>query len=91
MNDDVKTLCDSYEPILHGAGVPCPEYLCIPIGDVLDMSKLGTIIDKLEMKFDGIAFPYLYCGTSHSFFCWHIEDGGLASINYVMAGGSKIW
>jgi len=39
----------------------------------------------------GVMVPWLYVGSALSSFCWHIEDHGLCSINYLHAGCPKVW
>lgn len=78
-------------PIIYGAGIQLDPETHICLCDNFSLSKLNTVIDKLDEKYDGIAFPYLYCGVKHSSFPWHIEDGGLYSINYLFAGSPKVW
>lgn len=39
----------------------------------------------------GITTPYVYIGTSKTYFAFHIEDVLLVSLNYLHAGEPKIW
>ena len=39
----------------------------------------------------GVMVPWLYVGSALSAFCWHIEDHGLYSVNYMHAGAPKVW
>lgn len=39
----------------------------------------------------GVMVPWLYIGSALSAFCWHIEDHGFYSINYLHMGAPKIW
>lgn len=78
-------------PLVYGAGIQVNPDDPITICGNFSLSKLNTIIDNLEEKYDGIAFPYLYVGLQHTVFPWHIEDGGMYSINYLVGGMPKIW
>jgi len=39
----------------------------------------------------GVMVPWLYVGAALSSFCWHVEDHGLCSINYLHRGSPKVW
>lgn len=39
----------------------------------------------------GVMVPWLYIGSALSAFCWHIEDHGFYSINYMHMGQPKVW
>lgn len=39
----------------------------------------------------GVMVPWLYVGSALSAFCWHIEDHGLYSVNYMHLGAPKVW
>jgi len=77
--------------VLYGSGIQLDRRLSFRVCDSLSMSKLGTVLDLIEEKYDGVAYPYVYSGTAHSVFPWHIEDAALWSINYLMKGASKLW
>jgi len=76
-------------PLIYGAGVNVD--VPFKIAGNFSLSSLNTIIDLLDEDLDGIATPYAYCGSAHTAFPWHIEDGGLFSVNYVIAGAPKLW
>jgi hypothetical protein len=39
----------------------------------------------------GVMVPWLYVGSCLSAFCWHVEDHGLYSVNYLHTGAAKVW
>lgn len=39
----------------------------------------------------GINSPYVYVGKIFTYFCIHVEDSDLNSINYLHKGKQKIW
>lgn len=78
-------------PVIYGAGIQLNPEVEVEICEGFSMSRLGTLLDLLVDKFEGVAYPYLYSGTHHSFFPWHIEDGGTYSISYLFAGAPKLW
>ncbi len=39
----------------------------------------------------GVMVPWLYIGSALSAFCWHVEDHGFYSINYMHMGQPKVW
>ncbi|XP_034250837.1 lysine-specific demethylase 4A-like [Thrips palmi] len=77
--------------VLYGSGIQLDRRQSLRVCDSLSMSKLGTVLDLIDEKYDGVAYPYVYSGTAHSIFPWHIEDASLWSINYLMKGASKLW
>ncbi|KAK3925335.1 putative lysine-specific demethylase 4A [Frankliniella fusca] len=77
--------------ILYGAGIQLHRGRKIKLCRDFSLSNLKTVLDHASEKYDGLAYPYVYSGTAHSFFPWHIEDAGLYSINYNIKGAPKLW
>jgi len=84
-------LQEDVSPIIYGARIPVHSEKQFEICDGFSLSSIHSVLDLLVGDYDGITNPYIYCGSRHSFFPWHIEDGGTFSINYVSAGSSKLW
>ena len=83
-----------------GSGFPnslyCPEggepYLRHPWKFSNLITQPGSLLQFAHNKsLSGITEPWLYFGMLWSSFCWHYEDIMLPSINYMHAGGSKVW
>ena len=52
----------------------------------------GKTILRLHKKVvPGINTTHLYIGTTASRFCYHTEDGGLVSVNFLWHGAPKVW
>ncbi|KAJ1518882.1 hypothetical protein ONE63_011512 [Megalurothrips usitatus] len=79
------------QPLIYGAGIQVDPDSPIEICGGFSLSTLNTVLDTLDEKYDGIAYPYLYVGSKHTVFPWHIEDGGAYSINYLVCGCPKSW
>ncbi len=74
---------------IYGDGVMLNENSKIFISEGFSLSDgLDNILTE---KCDGISYPNVYSGDQKTFFPWHIEDGGLFSINYVFTGAPKLW
>lgn len=56
-----------------------------------NITKLGTILDKITKPISGVTTPYLYFGMWKSTFAWHTEDMDLYSVNYLHFGEPKTW
>lgn len=46
---------------------------------------------KLETILDGLRKGYVYIGLLGTVFCWHWEDSGMLSLNFLRSGSSKVW
>ena len=53
----------------------------------------GSLLKYLKEDglISGVMVPWLYVGSCLSAFCWHIEDHGLYSVNYLHMGSPKVW
>jgi len=81
----------SMSSIIYGAGIPVNPSNPVHICKNFTMIPLDDIINEQDDKFDGISYPYIYSGSLHSLFPWHIEDVGLYSLNFLAKGAKKIW
>lgn len=79
--------------VMYGKGVE------ISVSDRIKMTKhfglfclsSTSILRLLKHNFPGITLPFLYYGSTHSFFPAHIEDFSLFSWNILHYGQPKIW
>ena len=57
-----------------------------------NLRDLGDLLQSPGMKsIPGVTSPMVYFGMWKSFFCWHVEDCDLFSINYLHHGAAKVW
>ena len=75
--------------VLYGAGVS--GTLTDANQKIWNLNKLQTILDEINVVFEGVTTPYLYFGSWKSSFPWHTEDMDLYSVNYLHHGAAKAW
>lgn len=54
-------------------------------------SVLRYLLSDTQELITGVMLPWVYVGSCFSAFCWHIEDHGLYSVNYLHMGAPKVW
>ncbi|KAJ3106405.1 hypothetical protein HDU97_006390 [Phlyctochytrium planicorne] len=59
--------------------------------DSWNLTKLESVLKRLDMTLPGVNTPYLYFGMWKATFAWHLEDMDLYSINYIHFGAPKQW
>lgn len=80
----------STEKILYAAGIPLKN---TEFKNTMNfsISKLNTILDLYSVETPGISYPYMYVGSKHASFPWHVEDACLFSINLIHFGAPCVW
>ncbi|KAJ1526464.1 hypothetical protein ONE63_009597 [Megalurothrips usitatus] len=78
-------------PLVYGTGIQLDRRQSYKICSTFSLSKLNTVLDLVDEKYDGLVYPYVYAASLHTFFAWHIEVAGTWSINYLLKGSPKPW
>lgn len=88
--DQIASIAAGAQPITYGAGIPV-EGEGITFSTNFTLSKLQTILDLCPISYPGIQQPFLYVGSEHATFPWHIEDSALFSTNILHFGAPCLW
>ncbi|KAK3920972.1 putative lysine-specific demethylase 4A [Frankliniella fusca] len=85
--------CNPLKWVAYGSEVTVKAEDCFKISKHFGLYALTStsILRVLPCSYPGITSPYLYYGTTHSFFTAHYENESLYSFNFLHHGHSKIW
>lgn len=79
--------------LLYSAGIEESQTNYLHLTNNFAMAHLcyKNMLSDLDSVFDGVSFPALYLGGSHSVFPLHIEDLSCWSFNFLLHGFPKFW
>lgn len=86
----IATVAAGANPICSGSGISV-EGEDVKFSTNFSLSNLRSILDVCPINYPGIQKPYLYVGSKHATFPWHIDYSALFSTNALCFGAPCVW